>query len=503
MLKSMRILILFLVLLAFACSDSAKQVQFLEEDVTMDDILAKADDESKMVMIDFYTDWCVWCKVLDDSTYTDPEVIELSKNFINFKVNAEKNEGRLLVRRYGVMGYPTILFINKEGIEVDRWIGYAKPAKFAQKMQDVLDGKDTFLSLQQQYKANKKNPEVAYKWGWKVADRNNSAQAKYIWEHLLKNDPENKSGYVPKAIYAITHIEQDRSQVNKHFLKLIEEYPDFEKIFDVYQRIIQNYFETKRYDDALSLIKEAMEKFEKPEELARLNLTKGMIKKECKEYDAAINAFKQIDMNRHRKLLIPVSEALFRTYYLKGDTAQITATIDNVLKLPLSPTEKGDFLLSVLEFANQTSYAGKALQYCEAVKDASSDPAKLAIARANLHYTLKNYEEIEKALAAAYPAAKSDAIQLNSLAWAVVKMQQNLPAAHKWAQEAIQLSDSASYILDTYAELLALNQEYEKAIEIEEAALRHVNHRAQADGFLAKIEEWSKILKKAESGGSI
>ncbi len=120
----------------------------------------------------------------------------------------------------------------------------------------------------------------------------------------------------------------------------------------------------------------------------------------------------------------------------------------------------------------------------------------MAIAKANLYHTLQKYSEIEKILSGVYAEAKNDANKLNSLSWSVVKMQQNINAAHKWSQEAIQLSDSASYILDTYAELLALNNEFEKAIDLEKAAIRHHNLEQEIARFQDKIDTWKKKVKK-------
>ncbi|MCX6359301.1 MAG: thioredoxin family protein, partial [Armatimonadetes bacterium] len=43
----------------------------------------------KLIMVDFYTDWCTFCKVLDRDVFTDPEVVAASRKFVNVKLNAE------------------------------------------------------------------------------------------------------------------------------------------------------------------------------------------------------------------------------------------------------------------------------------------------------------------------------------------------------------------------------------------------------------------------------
>lgn len=82
-----------------------------------DAILESAKQEGKPVLLDFYADWCGACHELEEKTYTDPEFIELSKQFklVKFDATEDNPENKQILNKYGVQGLPTVLFINRNG----------------------------------------------------------------------------------------------------------------------------------------------------------------------------------------------------------------------------------------------------------------------------------------------------------------------------------------------------------------------------------------------------
>jgi thiol:disulfide interchange protein len=92
--------------------------------------------QQKPMMLDFYTEWCGWCKRLDKDTYTDSRVIDLSDKFISVKIDGDKDPA--LVKQYRVEGYPTIVFTNSKGKEINRVVGYRNADDFLKVMQEAL-----------------------------------------------------------------------------------------------------------------------------------------------------------------------------------------------------------------------------------------------------------------------------------------------------------------------------------------------------------------------------
>ena len=102
------------------------------------DAIKRAQSEGKPVLVNFYADWCVWCKRLDSTTLRDVKVAALlSDRVVAVHLDVE-GDGRELSNEYRVDGLPTVLILDPSGREIGRIPGYMPPTGFLERVEGFL-----------------------------------------------------------------------------------------------------------------------------------------------------------------------------------------------------------------------------------------------------------------------------------------------------------------------------------------------------------------------------
>ena len=154
------------------------------ESGTLAEVMQKAQDQKKPVFVDVYTTWCGPCKRLSAETFTDSAVgAYFNEHFINYKLDAEKGEGRGFAAQYRVGSYPTVLFIKPEdGQELKKLIGFRPPEPFLDETKTLLDPSHQPLIAQRYMQ------DMAYRRELDEKRRQQNQLSKYLQQDSILNN---------------------------------------------------------------------------------------------------------------------------------------------------------------------------------------------------------------------------------------------------------------------------------------------------------------------------
>ena len=94
----------------------------------------------KIVMLDFYADWCVSCKELERFTFSDAKVQAALEGMVLLQadVTANSEADKALLKKFGLFGPPGIIFFDRTGKEKGRVVGYENPEAFLASIRAIL-----------------------------------------------------------------------------------------------------------------------------------------------------------------------------------------------------------------------------------------------------------------------------------------------------------------------------------------------------------------------------
>jgi thiol:disulfide interchange protein DsbD len=93
--------------------------QTISTPADLDRVLAEARSSGTPLLLDWYADWCISCKVIEHEVLNDPVVVEHLKGYrlVRFDITASNAEQRALLDRYQLFGPPALMFFGKDGVE--------------------------------------------------------------------------------------------------------------------------------------------------------------------------------------------------------------------------------------------------------------------------------------------------------------------------------------------------------------------------------------------------
>ena len=123
-------------------ASSQQQEQLQVKSLDFNEGLAKARSEDKPIFVEFYTDWCPYCKKFQRETIRNQKVAAmLAENFAYVRLNAEDSKNRVkfqgkflsnveLTNSFGISAFPSLVFLDSGGQPITMLSGFVPARQF-------------------------------------------------------------------------------------------------------------------------------------------------------------------------------------------------------------------------------------------------------------------------------------------------------------------------------------------------------------------------------------
>lgn len=195
------ILLVGLSILLLPVGSSKTDALVWEEDYQ--EAFRKAQTRDQPVLVYLYTDWCGYCRRLEQTTFVDPSVIEaMSDRYVWLRLNAETDpEGERLRDRFSVRSYPTVLILDGDGEELDRVGGYVPPDRFGTMVDSLVSGPNSLQSLTRRVQEEPDSVEGHFNLAERYVRRGDYDKARTGFVRVIELDPANQQGKTDGSIF--------------------------------------------------------------------------------------------------------------------------------------------------------------------------------------------------------------------------------------------------------------------------------------------------------------
>ena len=199
----------------------------------------QAEREDKLLLVDFSgSDWCGWCKKLDDEVFSKPEFLKgVEKDFVLVMIDSPRDKSLLskkaakqnpeLQKKYSISGFPTVLIMDSAGEVLDK-TGYRDGGAeaYVEYLMDVKKHARVIIKMKRDIATLPKGDskrlakiDAAFASSDKEVQRKNES---YI-EELLQNDPDGKYAakypFVKHCLPLEKKFQETCNELQSHFYK--------------------------------------------------------------------------------------------------------------------------------------------------------------------------------------------------------------------------------------------------------------------------------------------
>jgi len=191
---------LFAMLCALTVAAPAEAVTW--DQGTLAQAMVKAKSGRRWILVDLYATWCGPCHDMDEKVYGRPEVERALGSFVALRRDGEQGEGKALVERYHTVGYPTLLVLDENAVEIDRLMGFVDAKELVATLENFRRGVGTLHALEERLRATPSDETLRAEVATRHAMRGDAAAVTEL-RRVVNADPDNKAKRASTALLVL------------------------------------------------------------------------------------------------------------------------------------------------------------------------------------------------------------------------------------------------------------------------------------------------------------
>ncbi|TGN19206.1 tetratricopeptide repeat protein [Leptospira idonii] len=188
--------------------------------------LERSKSENKPILIDLYADWCGYCKVLEKEIFPDKEVEKVLEGFVTVRLNGEEFPN--LMQKYGIEGYPTILYIDQYSNFLTKITGLSTKKTILDTSQKVLASPDLEIVLKNELNRKPNSSSIQFRLGTYYYHKKDFENAKVYLKLAADSEIPKDKSVQEDALFnlSLIHVQmEDWKQSASSWKSFLDKYP--------------------------------------------------------------------------------------------------------------------------------------------------------------------------------------------------------------------------------------------------------------------------------------
>jgi thiol-disulfide isomerase/thioredoxin len=190
-------------------------------------IKKRAQEERKLIFVDFYADWCKPCKELERTTFRHPELQDaLNKYFIPYKVDIEKKQDHALIKEVKLSFVPLLIVVSPWGHVLHVYNRSRNPEGMRDVLMSIVDAvhlEDVFAKMDSSVYDIKEEENIAGKEILLASLGSVEIHSKYFIDDVLGAKKTWKEEDQQRLIFDMVTVIQNE-EVRSYFLRHIRDF---------------------------------------------------------------------------------------------------------------------------------------------------------------------------------------------------------------------------------------------------------------------------------------